>query len=172
MNGFEIGLDGRYYISLWVVLQLLILLWPLPHRRHVRLRMAVGGLVLLLIGRGLLLLQSYVISVPLLIRTLMGAAAALLALFCCQVRPLQAAYAAIWATMTQQTLQNASSVLLNLLREAPIPLLGSDCHNLTTRPPNLKEGRKIVIQKLGSAFLDKMDGNAADLTRQTTDATT
>ena len=36
---------------------------------------------------------------------------------------------------------------LNLLREAPIPLLGS-------------------------AFLDKMDGNAADLTRQTADATT
>lgn len=61
---------------------------------------------------------------------------------------------------------------LNLLREAPIPLLGSDCHNLTTRPPNLKEGRKIVIQKLGSAFLEKMDGNAADLTRQTVDATT
>lgn len=122
MNGFEIGLDGRYYISLWVVLQLLILLWPLPHRHHVRLRMAVGGLVLLLIGRGLLLLQSYVISVPLLIRTLMGAAAALLALFCCQVRPLQAAYAAIWATMTQQTLQNASSVLLNLLREAGIQI--------------------------------------------------
>ena len=61
---------------------------------------------------------------------------------------------------------------LNLLRETPIPLLGSDCHNLTTRPPNLKEGRKIVIQKLGSAFLDKMDGNAADLIRQTADATT
>ena len=35
---------------------------------------------------------------------------------------------------------------LDLLQMAQYPLLGSDCHNLTSRPPNLKEGRKVVMQ--------------------------
>ena len=46
---------------------------------------------------------------------------------------------------------------LDLLQMAQYPLLGSDCHNLTFRPPNLKEGRKVVMQKLGEAFLKKID---------------
>ena len=53
---------------------------------------------------------------------------------------------------------------LDLLQMAQYPLLGSDCHNLTSRPPNLKEGRKVVMQKLGEAFLDQMDRNAERLT--------
>lgn len=52
---------------------------------------------------------------------------------------------------------------LELLREAPIPLLASDCHNLTTRIPNLQEGRRVVRQKLGSGFLDRLDANARRL---------
>lgn len=52
---------------------------------------------------------------------------------------------------------------LELLREAPMPLLGSDCHNMTSRPPNLKEGKKVISQKLGEAFLNKMDHDAAQL---------
>ena len=50
---------------------------------------------------------------------------------------------------------------LKLLQETQYPLLGSDCHNLTTRPPNLAEGRGVVAQKLGDAFLTKMDQSAA-----------
>lgn len=50
---------------------------------------------------------------------------------------------------------------LKLLQETQYPLLGSDCHNLTTRPPNLAEGRKVAAQKLGDAFLTKMDQSAA-----------
>lgn len=50
---------------------------------------------------------------------------------------------------------------LKLLQETRYPLLGSDCHNLTTRPPNLAEGRKVAAQKLGEAFLTKMDQSAA-----------
>ena len=46
---------------------------------------------------------------------------------------------------------------LDLLQLTGTPLLGSDCHNLTSRPPNLKEGRKVVMQKLGEAFLKKID---------------
>lgn len=50
---------------------------------------------------------------------------------------------------------------LELLQMSGLPLLGSDCHNLTTRAPNLKEGRSMVKQKLGEAFLRQMDENAA-----------
>ena len=49
---------------------------------------------------------------------------------------------------------------LKLLQETQYPLLGSDCHNLTTRPPNLAEGRKVAARKLGEAFLAKMDQSA------------
>ena len=49
---------------------------------------------------------------------------------------------------------------LKLLQMARDPLLGSDCHNLTTRPPNLGEGRKVAARKLGEAFLAKMDQSA------------
>lgn len=52
---------------------------------------------------------------------------------------------------------------LNLLQATQFPLLGSDCHNLTTRPPNLAEGRKVAARKLGEAFLTKMDQSAARL---------
>lgn len=50
---------------------------------------------------------------------------------------------------------------LELLKMSRLPLLGSDCHNLTTRVPNLKEGRSMVERKLGKAFLRRMDENAA-----------
>ena len=49
---------------------------------------------------------------------------------------------------------------LELLQMAPYPLLGSDCHNLTSRPPNLKRGRNIIRKKLGERFLEQMDENA------------
>lgn len=53
---------------------------------------------------------------------------------------------------------------LELLELTSLPLLGSDCHNLTTRPPNLKGGRDIVQKKLGAAFLARMDENAQQIT--------
>ena len=59
---------------------------------------------------------------------------------------------------------------LDLLQMAQYPLLDSDCHNLTSRPPNLKEGRKVVMQKLGEAFLDQMDRNAERLTAPAAEA--
>ena len=108
-------LDGRYYVSLWIVLQVLAFQHPLPHRSNYLLRIILSGLALLITGRVLLLMQSYVLSVPLVIRLLIGGAAVILTLFCTRARPEQAAYAAIWAIMTQQTLQNDSSVLLNWL---------------------------------------------------------
>lgn len=52
---------------------------------------------------------------------------------------------------------------LELLRETPLPVLASDCHNLTHRVPNLQEGRRTAAQKLGAGFLDRLDRNAEDL---------
>lgn len=52
---------------------------------------------------------------------------------------------------------------MELLQTVKIPLLGSDCHNTTTRPPNLKGGRNIVEKKLGRQFLEQIDENAARL---------
>ena len=49
---------------------------------------------------------------------------------------------------------------LELLELTSTPLLGSDCHNTTSRPPNLKGGREMVLRKLGEKFLDRMDENA------------
>ena len=59
---------------------------------------------------------------------------------------------------------------LDLLQLTGTPLLGSDCHNLTSRPPNLKEGRKVIMQKLGEAFLTRMDQNAQRLTSSAVEA--
>lgn len=52
---------------------------------------------------------------------------------------------------------------LELLELTSRPLLGSDCHNLTTRPPNLEEGRNVVRKKLGENFLARMDETAERL---------
>jgi protein-tyrosine phosphatase len=51
---------------------------------------------------------------------------------------------------------------LNFLREridkgAGAILLGSDCHNTTTRTPNMLEGRKAIEKKLGSRTLEYID---------------
>lgn len=53
---------------------------------------------------------------------------------------------------------------LELLQQARIPLLASDCHNLDLRRPNLKEGRAVVARWLGEAFLEEIDRNAEQLT--------
>ena len=59
---------------------------------------------------------------------------------------------------------------LDRLQRTGTPRLGSDCHNLTSRPPNLKEGRKVIMQKLGEAFLTRMDQNAQRLTSSAVEA--
>lgn len=42
-------------------------------------------------------------------------------------------------------------------------LLGSDCHNLTSRPPNLRAGRKILGRKAGRETLERIDALGASL---------
>lgn len=49
---------------------------------------------------------------------------------------------------------------LQLLERAVFPLLGSDCHNLTTRPPKLERARLLVAHKLGKGKLAELDETA------------
>ena len=49
---------------------------------------------------------------------------------------------------------------LQLLERAVFPLLGSDCHNLTTRPPKLDRARLLVAHKLGKGKLAELDETA------------
>lgn len=46
---------------------------------------------------------------------------------------------------------------IKLFRNNQAHLLGSDCHNITSRPENLAEGRKVLEKKLGSHVLRQMD---------------
>lgn len=43
------------------------------------------------------------------------------------------------------------NLALKLLRENKIHLLGSDCHNLETRPPNLQETLRVIEEKMSSS---------------------
>lgn len=49
---------------------------------------------------------------------------------------------------------------LSMLKKGYIHILGSDCHNLTQRPPMLAQVRSVIEKKLGSATLDSLDREA------------
>jgi len=53
--------------------------------------------------------------------------------------------------------------MLKMLRNGDVHLLGSDCHGMLHRPPNLAEGREAVRKKLGPEYLERMDRCAEDL---------
>ena len=44
-----------------------------------------------------------------------------------------------------------------MFRDDEAHLLGSDCHSLHRRPPNLGQGREVIRKKLGQAALDQID---------------
>ena len=49
---------------------------------------------------------------------------------------------------------------LNMMKKGYIHFLGSDCHNLTTRPPKLNTARTVIEKKLGKGFLENLDREA------------
>lgn len=51
---------------------------------------------------------------------------------------------------------------LELLEAADAPMLGSDCHDLKSRAPNLKKARKVIRSGLGERFLEDMDTGVWD----------
>ena len=46
---------------------------------------------------------------------------------------------------------------VEMFRTGRAHLLGSDCHNLTSRPPNLGAGRKVLDRKAGKETLERID---------------
>lgn len=115
MRDFFVLTDGRYYISLWIILQTLVYMQVIPHRKRYVPKAMLGGLLLLFVCRGILWIQSYYISVPLATKTMMALVLWAFAIVCCEIQAGQALYMVLWSLITQQTLQNASGVLLNLL---------------------------------------------------------
>lgn len=49
---------------------------------------------------------------------------------------------------------------LNLLKERDNVILGSDCHNMSSRRPNLQEARAVIEKKLGAGRLAMIDAAA------------
>lgn len=64
---------------------------------------------------------------------------------------------------------NSSSLLykktqkraLYLIKKGLIDVLGSDCHNLETRPPRIKPALEIISNRLGEQYCDKFKNNSA-----------
>ena len=47
--------------------------------------------------------------------------------------------------------------VLKMIKKGQVHLLGSDCHGMHRRPPNLLEGRQVIEKKLGAEYLRKID---------------
>ena len=52
---------------------------------------------------------------------------------------------------------------LQFLRDHEKALLGSDCHNTSSRVPNLEQARQVIARKLGTDALKKADRTAEEL---------
>lgn len=46
---------------------------------------------------------------------------------------------------------------LNMIKNGMVCYIGSDCHNLTSRPPNIKDAYEIIRKKLGGEELDTFE---------------
>lgn len=49
--------------------------------------------------------------------------------------------------------------LLKLYKENRAQFIGSDCHGMHRRPPNLWEGRKVLTDKFGEKYMEQFDKN-------------
>lgn len=45
---------------------------------------------------------------------------------------------------------------LRLLREEKIHVLGSDCHNVSTRPPNIGQAMEVIVKRLGPEAIQRI----------------
>ena len=56
-----------------------------------------------------------------------------------------------------------SRFVTKVLKEHPETLIGTDCHNLDTRKPNLLEARDVINKKVDTAALETSDRHLAEL---------
>lgn len=59
--------------------------------------------------------------------------------------------------------RNRRRLVQDLLKDGWANVMGSDCHNMDKRPPNLLEARKIVEKKLGVQKLEQIDSVGAQI---------
>lgn len=59
--------------------------------------------------------------------------------------------------------KGTARLAMSLLRDDKIHLLGSDCHNLTDRHPNLGEARQVISQRLGEGVLSRVHTYGSEL---------
>ncbi len=52
---------------------------------------------------------------------------------------------------------------LSMLKNGRATLIGSDCHNLTTRPPHIGAAFKIIEKKLGKEFVEQLELHSRSL---------
>ena len=52
---------------------------------------------------------------------------------------------------------------LNMVKKGIVSFLGSDCHNLTSRPPNLGEGCEVIYKKLSDFGFEELEYREAKL---------
>ncbi len=50
--------------------------------------------------------------------------------------------------------------VIKYMKAGVIDLLGSDCHNMSTRPPIITSALEIISKEIGSEFMDRLDNNA------------
>jgi protein-tyrosine phosphatase len=73
----------------------------------------------------------------------------------------------VWDTMAQNGIMmqvNADSFtsfstkrkVLGLLAEGMVQFVGSDCHNLTSRPPQIGKAFEVIRKKFGDNYIDQM----------------
>lgn len=59
--------------------------------------------------------------------------------------------------------RSTSSMALRMLKEDRIHLLGSDCHNLDSRKPNLEGALNVIKKRLGEDAISRVNSYARDL---------
>ena len=72
---------------------------------------------------------------------------------------------------TQEIYEGRSrrKMCLELLQRQDRALLGSDCHNMSTRTPNLAKAREVIAKKSGRAMLEHIDRIAESLLEDATE---
>ena len=53
--------------------------------------------------------------------------------------------------------KKSRKLALKMLKDSDINILGTDCHNLTDRKPNLSQAEEIICAKLGGQIIDKIN---------------
>ena len=55
--------------------------------------------------------------------------------------------------------------ILALIQSGRVHVVGTDCHNMNSRPPSYEPGIRIISEKLGEDFVRRLNENAASMLR-------